>query len=121
MARASGIDLGYHTHFDAREALVSYVTHVNADLTPKARGKLARRVIEQGWSLRRAAERFQCSSAMVKKWVDRYRLQGEGGMADASSRPRRSPNRTHVRTERRIVALRFSRQWGPHRIAAHLH
>jgi hypothetical protein len=42
-------------------------------------------------------------------------------MADVSSRPRRSPNRTGVRTERRIVALRFTRRWGPHRIAAHLH
>lgn len=99
---------------------MSYVTHANADLTPKARGKLARLVIEQGWTLRRAAERFQCSPATAKKWVDRYRLQGEAGMADASSRPRRSPNRTPVRTERRIVALRFSRRWGPHRIAAHL-
>lgn len=100
---------------------MSYVTHANADLTPKARAKLARLVIEQGWTLRRAAERFQCSPATVKKWVDRYRSSGESGMADASSRPRRSPHRTPVRTERRIVALRFSRRWGPHRIAAHLH
>jgi transposase InsO family protein len=99
---------------------VSYVTHANADLTPKARGKLACLVIEQGWTLRRAAERFQCSPATAKKWADRYRVLGETGMADASSRPRRSPNRTPVRTERRIVALRFSRQWGPHRIASHL-
>lgn len=42
-------------------------------------------------------------------------------MADVSSRPRRSPNRTGVRTERRIVALRFTRRWGSHRIAARLH
>jgi transposase InsO family protein len=100
---------------------LSYVTHANADLTPKARGKLSRLVIEQGWTLRRAAERFQCSPATAKKWVDRYRTRGEDGMADMSSRPRRSPNRTDVRTERRIVALRFTRRWGPHRIAAHLH
>ena len=100
---------------------MSYVTHANADLTPKARGKLACLVIEQGWTLRRAAERFQCSPATAKKWVERYRALGEDGMADASSRPRRSPNRTPVRTERRIVALRFTRRWGPHRIAAHLH
>jgi transposase InsO family protein len=42
-------------------------------------------------------------------------------MEDVSSRPRRSPNRTNVRAERRILALRFTRRWGPHRIAAHLH
>jgi hypothetical protein len=100
---------------------VSYVTHANADLTPKARAKLACLVIKQGWTLRRAAERFQCSPATAKKWVDRYRALGEEGMTDVSSRPRRTPNRTPVRTERRIVALRFNRRWGPHRIAAHLH
>lgn len=100
---------------------MSYVTHANADLTPKARGKLARLVLEEGWTLRRAAERFQCSPATAKKWTDRYRTCGAAGMTDASSRPRRSPNRTGVRTERRIVALRFTRRWGPHRIAAHLH
>lgn len=100
---------------------MSYVTHANADLTPKARGKLACLVIEQGWTLRRAAERFQCSPATAKKWVDRYRALGEDGMVDVSSRPRRSPRRTPARTERRILALRFNRRWGPHRIAAHLH
>ncbi|BCW70726.1 IS481 family transposase [Arthrobacter sp. NicSoilB8] len=100
---------------------MSYVTHANADLTPKARGKLARLVVEEGWSLRRAAERFQCSPATAKKWAARFRICGQAGMADVSSRPRRSPNRTRVRTERRIVALRFTRRWGPHRIAAHLH
>ncbi|WP_256869565.1 leucine zipper domain-containing protein, partial [Paenarthrobacter ureafaciens] len=81
---------------------------------------MARLVVEEGWTLRRAAERFQCSPATAKKWVDRYRVRGEDGMADASSRPRRSPKRTPVRTERRIVGLRFNRRWGPHRIAAHL-
>ena len=99
---------------------MSYVTHAIADLTRKTRGKLARLVIEQGGTPRRAPERFQCSPATAKKWVDRYRARGEDGMADMPTRPRWSPNRP-LRTERRIVALRFSRRWGPHRIAAHLH
>lgn len=42
-------------------------------------------------------------------------------MADRSSRPRRSTARTPRRTERRIVALRFTNRWGPHCIAHHLH
>lgn len=50
-----------------------YVTHANAALTPKARGKLAQLVIEQGWTLRRAAKRFQCSQATAKKWADGQR------------------------------------------------
>jgi transposase len=63
------------------------------------------------------SERFQRTSATAKKWADRYRFRGEADMADLSSRQRRSPNRTCLRTERRIVALRFTRRWGPHRIA----
>jgi len=35
------------------------VSHANAMLTPKGRLVLARCVVEDGWSLRRAAERFQ--------------------------------------------------------------
>ncbi len=42
-------------------------------------------------------------------------------MADCSSRPHRSPNQVARRLERRIVALRFTRRWGPHRIGYHLH
>jgi transposase InsO family protein len=41
-------------------------------------------------------------------------------MADRSSRPRRSPRRTPTRTERRIIKLRFTRRWGPARIAGRL-
>jgi Integrase core domain len=42
-------------------------------------------------------------------------------MFDRSSCAHRSPHRLPVRRERRIVKLRFTRCWGPHRIAAHLH
>jgi transposase InsO family protein len=38
-------------------------------------------------------------------------------MADRSSRPHRSPNRTATRTERRIIGVRVTRRWGPARIA----
>lgn len=97
------------------------MVHANACLTPRGRTKLALAIVEQGWSIRRAAERFQCSPATAKKWADRYRSGGEAAMEDRSSRPNTSPNRTPTRTERRIVNLRFTRRWGPHRIAYHLH
>ena len=42
-------------------------------------------------------------------------------MTDRSSRPHHSPTRTTQRLERRIVALRFTKRWGPHRIGYHLH
>jgi transposase InsO family protein len=95
------------------------VTHANAPLTPTGRLRLARLIVDQGWPVRRAAERFQCSPATASKWARRYRA-GEP-LVDRSSRPRCSPTRCSRRLERRIVALRFTRRWGPHRIAYHLH
>jgi len=41
-------------------------------------------------------------------------------MIDRSSRPRSCPHRTSTRTERRVLALRVSRRWGPARIGYHL-
>jgi transposase InsO family protein len=75
-------------------------------------------IVEQEWPVRRAAERFGCSPATASKWARRYRA-GEL-MVDRSSKPRRSPGRCSQRLERRIVALRFTRRWGPHRIGFHL-
>jgi transposase InsO family protein len=88
-------------------------------LTPTGRLRLARAIVDDGWSVRRAAERFQCSPATASKWARRYRA-GEP-LVDRSSRPQRSPARCPRRLERRIIALRFTRRWGPHRIGYHLH
>ena len=38
-----------------------FVSHANAPLTPVGRLRLAVLIIDQGWSIRRAAERFQVS------------------------------------------------------------
>jgi transposase InsO family protein len=91
--------------------------HRNAPLTETGRLRLARCVVEDGWPLRRAAERFQVSPTTAKRWADRYRALGEAGMSDLSSRPHRSPRRLPARTERRIVKVRVLRRWGPARIA----
>jgi len=88
-------------------------------LTPEGRRRLAVLVVERGWTVRRAAERFQCSPATVSRWVRRYRA--DEPLTDRSSRPWHSPALSSRRTERRIVALRFTRRWGPHRIGYHLH
>ena len=99
---------------------MSYVTHARASLAPAGRLKLVRLVLEDGWTQARVAERFQVARGTVSKWVARFRAEGSAGLADRSSRPRRSLNRTPARTERRIVGLRVTRRWGPHRIAYHL-
>lgn len=94
------------------------MTHRNASLTPKGRLKLAQLVVDNGWSCRRAAERFQTSPATASKWAERYRA-GES-MEDRSSRPHTSPTRTPPATEHQIIDLRRSNQWGPHRIGYQL-
>lgn len=94
------------------------MTHVNAPLTPTGRLRLAQAIVDQGWTVARAAERFQVSPATASKWSRRYR-SGES-MTDKSSRPVRSPSRCSRRLERRIVNLRYCRRWGPHRISYHL-
>lgn len=95
------------------------VTHADAPLTPAGRLRLARCIVDDRWSIRRAAERFQVAPATAKRWADRYRA-GQVVLTDRSSRPYSSPNRLPVRTERRIIGLRFTHRWGPHRIGYHL-
>jgi transposase InsO family protein len=92
------------------------VSHANALLTPRGRLQLARCVVDDGWPLRRAAERFQVSATTAMRWAKRYRERGAEGMNDRSSRPLSSPRRTPTRTERRIIKVRVVRRWGPARI-----
>jgi len=87
--------------------------HANAALTPKARLKLAQLIVDDGMPIARAAERFQVSWPTAKRWADRYRQLGAGGMADRSSRPHRQPNRTPQPTVRKIVHLRWKHRLGP--------
>lgn len=94
------------------------MTHVNAPLAPVGRLRLASLIVEEGWAVRRAAERFQVSPATASKWAARLRA-GEP-MIDRSSKPMSSPTRSPLRLERRIIALRFTRRWGPHRIGYHV-
>lgn len=100
-----------------REVLV---VHRNAPLSETGRLRLARCVVDDGWPLRRAAERFQVSHTTAARWAARYRQLGPAAMADRPSRPRTSPARTAQRTERRIIKLRVTRRWGPARIAFRL-
>ena len=90
--------------------------HGNAPLTELGRLRLARCVVEDGWPLRRAAERFQVSVTTAARWAARYRQQGPAAMVDRSSRPRRCPHQTRPRLVKRVVYLRTKRRWGPARL-----
>ena len=89
-----------------------FVSHRNAPLSETGRLRLARCVVEEGWSLRRAAERFQVAVTTAQRWASRYHELGPAGMADRSSRPHRSPHQTPTRTERRIIKVRESSDAG---------
>jgi transposase InsO family protein len=87
--------------------------HANAPLGPKGRRTMVVRVLEQGWSLAEAAAAAGVSERTCSKWVGRYRVDGEPGLLDRSSVPRRVPNRTEEHTIQAIAALRRLRFTGP--------
>ena len=92
------------------------MSHANAALTPRARLRVARLVVEEGWPVSEVAARFQCSWPTVKRWADRYRA-GQP-MTDRSSRPRSCPHRTPKAVVKRIVSLRMRLREGPVQLAA---
>jgi transposase InsO family protein len=82
--------------------------------------KLARLIVDHGWPVARAAERFDVAWPTAKRWADRYRQCGEAGMADRSSRPHRQPNKTSAPVVRKIVHRRWKHRVGPVAIGAEL-
>ena len=86
--------------------------HANAPLGPKGRETMVCRVVEQGWSLARAAEAAGVSERTCSKWVGRVRAEGEAGLLDRSSAPRSIPHRTPDELVEVIVLLRKLRMTG---------
>jgi len=67
--------------------------HRNARTCPNSRVLIARRVLEEGWTLAAAAEAAGVSVVTGRKWVRRY-AEGDRALRDRSSRPKRTPSRT---------------------------
>jgi transposase InsO family protein len=79
--------------------------HGNAALSWSGRRELARRVVDQGWTLTAAAEAAGVSLRCARKWVGRYRA-GDRELLDRSSAPRTVANRTDPARVAVIVKLR---------------
>jgi transposase InsO family protein len=94
--------------------------HQNARLTRHSRELLAKRVLEQGFTLQLAAASCNVSAKTAAKWVGRYREHGPAGLGDRSSRPHRSPRATSSALLENVLALRRLRYNG-WRIAQALH
>ena len=80
--------------------------HGNAALSWRGRRQLAQRVIERGWTLTAAAEAADVSVRCARKWVNRYRHEGEQGLFDRSSSPKNVWNRTSSERAEAIAKLR---------------
>jgi transposase InsO family protein len=79
--------------------------HGNARTCPHSRRLLVER-LEAGWTLRQAAAAAGVSVRTAAKWRSRWRCEGEGGLLDRSSRPRRQPRRTPPDRVQAVVRLR---------------
>jgi transposase InsO family protein len=79
--------------------------HANAALSWSGRRELARRVVDEGWTLAAAAEAAGVSVRCARKWANRYRA-GDRVLHDRSSAPRRIANRTPADRLALIVQLR---------------
>ena len=87
--------------------------HANAPLGPKGRKRLVLRVLEEGIALTEAAEAAGVSARTAGKWLRRYREEGDPGLLDRSSAPRRVHNATAAERVEAIAALRRLRLTGP--------
>jgi transposase InsO family protein len=80
--------------------------HGNARTCPNSRRLLVKRIEEEGWSLTAAAEAAGVSERTAAKWRARWRAEGEAGLLDRSSAPRRRPTRLPTDRVAAIEALR---------------
>jgi leucine-zipper of insertion element IS481 len=80
--------------------------HANAALSLNKRRRLARRVVEEGWTLTEATAAAEVSLRCARKWVGRYRSEGELGLLDRSSAPAVVANWTAEDRVEAIAALR---------------
>jgi transposase len=86
--------------------------HRNAALSVQGRRLLARRVLEEGWTMKAAAGAAGVSLRCARKWIGRFVAEGEAGLVDRSSAPHCVANRTPEDRVRVIVALRKLRMTG---------
>lgn len=76
--------------------------------------------LRTGRSASVVADELGVSRATVYKWWRRFKAEGEEGLLDRSSRPRRSPRRLTADSEAGILELRRAEKLGPHQLASRL-
>jgi transposase InsO family protein len=87
--------------------------HANAALSLNRRRLLCRRVVDERWTVTKAAEAAEVSVRCARKWVGRYRVEGDLGLLDRSSAPGSIPHRIGEERVQAIASLRRLRFTGP--------
>jgi transposase InsO family protein len=95
--------------------------HQNARTTPLGRATLVRRVLEEGWTRKAAAEAFGLSERTVGTWLARYRQAALAGLRNRSSAARQVANRLPEPWIAMIVRLRRAYRMTGQEIADRLH
>jgi len=94
--------------------------HSSAKSCPASRALLVKRVLDQGWTVRAAAESVGISARRAYVWLARFKAEGMTGLADRSSQPHRL-SRSHElglvveaigRRRRGQVAVRIAAELG---------
>lgn len=99
---------------------MAHATHANAALTPRHRLRLARLIVEDDWTVAKAAEFFNVSWRTADKWANRYRAEGPAGMNDRTSARHTQHAKTPQPAVRKIVHLRWKQRLGLVQIGARL-
>jgi transposase InsO family protein len=74
-------------------------------------------VVQPEVNVQEVCRRFQVSRKTVYKWLKRMKSEGEAGLKNRSRRPHRSPRRTEVRVESKIVKVREAHpSWGARKL-----
>jgi transposase InsO family protein/transposase len=87
--------------------------HANAKLSPNGRRLLIDRLEQHGWDIQEAAGAAGISVRTARKWLARWRAEGQLGLIDRSSAPKTVANRTDEARIACIAALRRLRMTGP--------
>lgn len=88
------------------------MSHRNARLNGHGRRLLVSHVIDDGRLVTHVAKELGVSRQCVHRWVNRFRLEGEAGLDDRSSRPHRCPRGTHSQVEHAVLELRRKERRG---------
>jgi transposase InsO family protein len=93
--------------------------HQNARLTPLGRERVVRQVAS-GQTPQAVAQAAGVCPRTVRKWVERYRREGQAGLCDRSSRPHKLHRPTPQAVIEQVETLRRARYTGK-QIAVELH